>query len=128
MIPYSEDLFKYLDEAVDKAPIGLYLIDREGKLVCMNKRMPKILDCSEEIIADMIGQKVIELNAYKNSGLDMYIKRGLQGEEFSAELVFQAEVSGIKRRNHYIGEPIFENSQVKYVVLYVIPLSSEDIV
>lgn len=128
MIPYSEDLIKYIDEGIDKAPIGFYLIDKDGKLVCMNKRMSKILDCNEEIIADMIGQKVIGLNAYKNSGLDKYILRGLQGEEFSADLIFQAEVSGIKRRNRYIGEPILENGQVEYLVLYVIPLSSQDIV
>lgn len=129
MIPYNEDLLKYFDAVFDKAPIGIYLLDHEGKLVTMNRKMLEILAVSEEIVKDMLGQKVIELNAYKDSGLDRYIlERGLRGERFAAELIFQAEVSQIKRKNHYVGEPIFENNQVKYLILYVIPLSSQDIV
>ncbi len=120
---------KYFDTVFDKAPIGIYLLDKEGELITMNRKMLELLAVSEEIVRDMIGQKVVELNAYKDSGLDKYIlERGLKGERFSTQAIFQAEVSGIKRRNHYFGEPIFEGNEVKYLILYVFPTSSQDIV
>ncbi len=128
MIPYSEDLLKYFDSVFDKAPLGIYLLDKEGRLVCMSRKMLEILGVSEGIVSDMKNVKVVEFQAYKDSGLDKFIKRGLHGESFSTEAIFQAEVSGIKRRNLYFGEPIFENNEVKYLILYVFPTSSQDIV
>jgi PAS domain S-box-containing protein len=80
-----------LQAIYDGAPVGLCFIDRNERYVSMNKRLAEMNNAP---IVAHLGRTVVEMIPEFYVFLGPYIKRALQGEEFSG-LEFRTHVAGV---------------------------------
>ncbi|MFH1631729.1 MAG: PAS domain-containing sensor histidine kinase [bacterium] len=103
---------------ISQSPIGMIIIQKDGTIGTFNSKMVKLAGL--ESAKQMIGLNIFDLRAYKQAGLDKYLRRGLAGEAFGAEVSYDLGDGRAVWRN-YLGSPIFsENGKtVKGLLLTV---------
>ena len=80
-----------LQAIYDGAPVGLCFVDRNERYVSLNKRLAEMNNAP---IVAHLGRTVMEMIPEFYVFLQPYIKRALQGEEFSG-LEFRAQLAGV---------------------------------
>lgn len=101
----------------EKAPIGIYTLDKNGVVESINRKMLEMSGIQEA--SELIGVNVLKLSSYKNFGLDKFIQQGLLGKSFEIELKhisFYGKKTGWRR---YRGVPIFNQKSVSKLLLLV---------
>ncbi|MBI2018051.1 PAS domain-containing sensor histidine kinase [Candidatus Daviesbacteria bacterium] len=111
----------------EKAPIGIYTLNQKGEVEKLN---PKIIELSGiNNIKEAIGLNVLTLPSYQESGLDKFIRKGLQGENFEAEVRHLSSLGKKESWRRYRGVPIFNKSQkVERLLLLVEDITETKVV
>ncbi|HAS84548.1 MAG TPA: hypothetical protein DCS23_00520 [Candidatus Yonathbacteria bacterium] len=101
IIAQSEELSGVIEES----PIGIYTVAKDGTVETFNPAMTHeigIISASE-----IIGKNIFELDYFRNSGLDVSIREGLQGNAFRKEVEIPPSSDTAKKTYHfYYGVPL----------------------
>lgn len=90
---------------IEKSPIGIYTIDKEGVIESFNPKMVELSGC--KTAEEIIGMNTLELPTYKESGLDNFFREGLKGKPFETEARYVSHTYKKETYRHYHGVPIF---------------------
>ena len=72
--------YQMTHQILEKAPLGIYVVEEEGGVEYVNQAMRNIAAGDEP--EDMRNVNVLELHTYKQLGLDDKIRAALKGEYF----------------------------------------------
>lgn len=102
---YQETLVTLSREALDNLPFGVYVVDKEGKILFFNSAMARISGVEEG--KKIEGQNVFEVPTYKKYGLLEFVKRGLSGKPFTIKgIQYISHVGKKESFRDYYGIPI----------------------
>ncbi|MEK7059825.1 MAG: PAS domain-containing sensor histidine kinase [Patescibacteria group bacterium] len=85
------------------SPFGIYTLGVNGVITSFN---PKMAELSGDKPENAIGLNALELNSYKNVGLDQLFIKGIAGEPFETEVEYASHLANKKTIRHYRGIPI----------------------
>lgn len=110
-----EEAVKVNRDIVEKAPFGVYIINKEGIVEFVNKTM---LDISGNRYEDFIGLNMLKLPTYSKKEIDKKLKAGLNGDYFKVGPIEYESYIGKKTtvRNFY-GIPLKEKGEKKLIVI-----------
>jgi PAS domain S-box-containing protein len=94
---------RFMQIIVEKAPIGIYTINKEGIIDFVNRKFLQISGDSEQ---ELLGLNSFTLPSYQQFGLVQYFYEGLQGKAFEIETRYISYISKKESYRHYIGEPM----------------------
>lgn len=97
---------KELSTIIEKAPIGIYIVNKKGVIEVFNPKMVEFSGVTSS--SEIIGLNVFDLQTYKNAGLDVFLKKGFSGESLETEVEYTSHVSGKKMWRHYYGVPLLD--------------------
>lgn len=103
---------KDLSTIVEKAPVGIYIINKKGIIEVFNSKMVEL--AGEKSMQGIIGSNVFELHAHKTIGFDKFLKKGFSGEPFEQDIEHASHTTQEKMWQHYYGVPLMDTSN-KYV-------------
>jgi len=107
---------KATHDIVDNSPIGIYVMNDQGRIIYYNPAIRKISDMSDEQLHEV---NILDLERYKKAGLTDKIKRGLQGEPFRMDAVKYISHFGNKPTvRNFIGVP-FEETGEKRLLMFI---------
>ena len=97
------------EEALDKLPFGVYVINKDGIIEYFNMEMVKM--SGAKTADEVVGLNTLTLPTYQQYGLTKYFKKGLAGEPFRIESVKYVSYIGQKETiRHYNGIPVKDES------------------
>lgn len=100
----SENQYKTL---VEKAPIGIYTITKEGIIDSFNPKMVEL--AGVESAHQVIGLNAFNMPSYKRAGLDKLFKKGFRGKAFESEIEYTSHIGKKKSFRYYRGAPLYSN-------------------
>lgn len=99
---------KELSHIIEKSPVGIYTVNKEGIIDSFN---PKMVDLSGAKNAnEVIGTDALELQTHKDRGLDVLMRKGLEGQPFDIETPYISHINRKETYRHYYGVPIFNHN------------------
>lgn len=94
-----------LSSIIEKAPIGIYTITRQGIIDSFNPKMVELAGAKSA--KKVIGLNVFELSSYKAVGLDKFFRDGLEGKPFETETRYISFTGKKESWRYYHGVPLF---------------------
>ncbi|MBI5357526.1 PAS domain S-box protein [Candidatus Saccharibacteria bacterium] len=98
--PLSDLLY---EDVFISSPFGIYTLDKDGVITSFN---PKMAELSGDIPEKAIGLNALNLESYKNVGLDKLFVKGIAGQAFETEVEYASHLANKKTIRHYRGIPI----------------------
>jgi len=89
---------------VDKAPVGICIINKKGVVEILNPKMAELAGAQGS--GEAIGVNVVELPAYTGSGMGGFIEQGMAGKAFEQEAEYVLPASGVPLWRRYHGVPL----------------------
>lgn len=102
-IQNSEIAGQLYQDIFEAAPFGIYTLDSDGIITSFN---PKMTELSGDSVEQVVGLNALEMDSYKKVGLDEYFRRGLAGEPFETEVLYESQLSRKISERSYKGIPI----------------------
>ncbi len=105
---FEEELKKISEinkEIIEKAPFGIYTINKKGKIDYANKAMLRI---SGDSLNELIGLNTLTFKRYQKIGLSEKIRKGLKGKGFKLGPVDYVSRRGKKTTRIFTGIPLKE--------------------
>lgn len=94
-----------LSGVIEQSPIGIYTVADDGTIETFNPAMAR--ESGIYTANEIIGKNVFELEYFHNSGLDVLIHEGLQGNSFRKEIEIPSTSDDTKKTYHfYYGVPL----------------------
>ncbi|MGB2580498.1 MAG: PAS domain S-box protein [Minisyncoccia bacterium] len=111
-----------LADIVEKAPIGIYTVDKKGVVSSMNPKMGALIDeiSSEKIL----GKNIFDTENTKKMNIEGDIREAIIGASFNKE-VSAIDKNGNEVHRQYSGTPLFETDgkTVAQVLFMVVDIS-----
>lgn len=114
-----KQLAEFNQRIIDASPVGIFVISKDGAIEYANRA---ILDLSGTPKEKMIGYNLIASPAYKNIGLDLLIKRSIEGKKpFKTDIIKYRSYFGKKLSFRiFTGTPLFNDSgEVEKLILTI---------
>lgn len=110
---------KEISHIIEKAPIGIYTINKEGIIDSFNPKMVELSGAKEA--GEVIGTNALELYTHKERGLDKLFREALGGKPFVVETPYISHVNKKETYRRYYGVPIFthDNKTVEKLLVLV---------
>ncbi len=109
-------IFKSTREIIEKAPFGIYLVNKQGEMEYVNNAM---LNISGETYKQFINKNVFELPAHNGTDISEKIRETLGGNPFSVGPIEYTSYYGRKTTiRNFIGIP-FEEEEEKKALIFV---------
>lgn len=99
---------KDLNAIIEHAPIGIYVINKEGIIELSNSEMARLTGTKNK--SEVIGMNVLESPLCKASGLDVLFKQGLSGKSFEQDVEHISHATHEKMWHHYYGVPLLDTA------------------
>ncbi len=107
--------YQMTHQILEKAPLGIYVVEEEGGVEYVNQSMRNISAGDEP--EDMRNVNVLELHTYKQLGLDDKIRAALKGDYFYLGPVeYGLDHSNDSRVRNFMGIPMEENGKKKALI------------
>ncbi len=107
--------YQLTHQILEKAPLGIYVVDEDGGVEYVNQAMRNMAAGDEP--EDMRNVNVLELHSYKHLGLDDKIRAALKGEYFYLGPVeYGSDHSKDNRVRNFMGIPMEENGKQKVLI------------
>jgi PAS domain S-box-containing protein len=109
----------FLNQIIKQAPIGIYTINKKGVIDSFNPKMMEMAGTRDA--GEVIGMNVFEMSSYKEAGLDILFKEGLNGKPFDKETRYVSLTGKKETWRHYRGVPLYdaEGKTVERLLLLV---------
>ncbi|MDP3971167.1 MAG: PAS domain S-box protein [bacterium] len=92
-------------EILYHSPIGIYTIDKHGKVDSFNPKMMELAGVSD--LSQVIGLNTLTSPSYKKAGLVKFFKEGLKGKPFFADSIeYYSYTTGKRSVRTYHGVPL----------------------
>jgi len=110
---------KEISHIIEKAPIGIYTINKEGIIDSFNPKMVELSGAKDA--SEIIGTNALELYTHKERGLDTFFRDALAGKPFVTETPYVSHVNKKETYRRYYGVPIFshDNKVVEKLLVLV---------
>ncbi len=96
----------------ENAPLGIMTLDKNGIITSLNSKMSELVGVESRLA--LMNKNVFQIRAYKESGLDKFIKQGLEGNSIEVELQFEPLDGTDIQWHHYRGVPVVTEQNGKY--------------
>ena len=107
---------KATHDIIESSPIGIYIMNDQGRIVYYNPAIRKIAESTDEQLHEV---NVLDLEGYRKVGLTDKIIKGLQGEPFKMDAVKYMSHFGKKATvRNFIGVP-FEEEGKKKLLMFI---------
>jgi len=106
-------------EIIEKAPIGIYTINKKGDVDYCNPEMGKISGINKKNFIKKV--KPLTLPTYKRLGLIKKIKDVFKGKSFSlGPIKYKSHYAGKETIRKFVGIPIKEKNKIKKAMIAVV--------
>lgn len=95
---------KMLSMIIEKSPLGIYTINKEGVIDSFNPKMVELAGAKDA--RQVIGLNALELPTYQAVGLDKFFRQGLSGKSFETETRYLSYTGKKESFRHYFGVPL----------------------
>ncbi|MBI4457775.1 PAS domain S-box protein [Candidatus Uhrbacteria bacterium] len=101
---YFGSVNQLYEQVFISSPVGIYTLDKNGVIESFNPKMVELSGVKNA--AEVIGTNALELQTYKDAGLDKYFREGLAGKPFETKTRYVSYYGRKETYRHYLGVPL----------------------
>lgn len=117
------DQMQALQVLIEKAPIGIYTIRKDGIIDSFNPKMVELAGAKDA--SEVIGLNAFEMPSYKASGLDKYFRDCFNGESKEIEVFYKSMTGEKESYRRYRCSPLYspDGKTIEKILLLVEDIS-----